>query len=206
MTLPTAAAAGSPRTVRRPPAAAGEARRRERAERDAAPAPPDQQAALLAEAANKSGLLWVDVPGDRAWPAWHVWVEGTAYVVSGPGSRRSPPCRRTWSSSCAARTPAAGCCGSPARAEPLTPQDPRWEPATSALKAARLDAPAGDVVGRWAAEATVTALVPQLPLLEGPGGYDDASGAAAPAPTPATTRTWQPWHLKGRPKRRRGTR
>ena len=93
-----------------------------------------------------------------------------------------------------------------ARAEPLTPQDPRWEPATNALKAARLNAPAGDVVGRWAAEATVTALVPQLPLLEGPGGYDDASGAAAPAPTPATTRTWQPWHLKGRPKRRRGTR
>src|SRR3954447_21666048 len=31
-----------------------------------ASAPPDQQAALLAEAANKSGLLWVDVAGDRA--------------------------------------------------------------------------------------------------------------------------------------------
>ena len=56
----------------------------------AAPPAPDPQGALLAEAATKSGLLWVDVPGDRAWPAWHVWVDGTAYVVSGPGEQVLP--------------------------------------------------------------------------------------------------------------------
>ena len=56
----------------------------------AAPPAPDPQAALLAEAATKSGLLWVDVPGDRAWPAWHVWVDGAAYVVSGPGEQALP--------------------------------------------------------------------------------------------------------------------
>jgi hypothetical protein len=169
-------------------------------------APPGQQAALLAEAANKSGLLWVDVPGDRAWPAWHVWVEGAAYVVSGPGEQTLPALPDDVVLVLRSKDTGGRLLRVPARAEPLTPQDPRWEPATDALKAARLNAPSGDVVGRWAAEATVTALVPQLPLLEGPGRYDDASGAAAPAPTPATTRTWQPWHFKGRPKRRRGTR
>ncbi len=46
--------------------------------------------ALFAEAANKSGLLWIDVPGDRAWPAWHVWADDTAYVVSGPGEQSLP--------------------------------------------------------------------------------------------------------------------
>ncbi len=29
-------------------------------------------------------------PG-RAWPAWHVWLDGAAYVVSGPGEQPLPP-------------------------------------------------------------------------------------------------------------------
>ena len=172
----------------------------------AAPPAPDPQEALLAEAATKSGLLWVDVPGDRAWPAWHVWVDGTAYVVSGPGEQALPELPESVVLVLRSKDTGGRLLRVAARAEPLRPEDARWEPATTALKAARLNAPAGDVVGRWAAEATVTALVPQLPLLEGPGGYDDASGAAAPAATPATTGTWRPWHLRGRPRRRRGTR
>ena len=47
-------------------------------------------AALLGEAMTKSGLLWIDVAGDRAWPAWHVWDDGAAYVVSGPGEQPLP--------------------------------------------------------------------------------------------------------------------
>ncbi len=172
----------------------------------AAPPAPDPQEALLAEAATKSGLLWVDVPGDRAWPAWHVWVDGTAYVVSGPGEQALPELPESVVLVLRSKDTGGRLLRVAARAEPLRPEDARWEPATTALKAARLNAPVGDVVGRWAAEATVTALVPQLPLLEGPGGYDDASGAAAPAATPATTGTWHPWHLKGRPRSRRGTR
>ena len=172
----------------------------------AAPPAPDPQEALLAEAATKSGLLWVDVPGDRAWPAWHVWVDGAAYIVSGPGEQAMPELPESVVLVLRSKDTGGRLLRVAARAEPLRPEDARWEPATTALKAARLNAPAGDVVGRWAAEATVTALVPQLPLLEGPGGYDDASGAAVPAATPATTGTWHPWHLRGRPRRRRGTR
>ena len=133
-------------------------------------APPDQQAALLAEAANKSGLLWVDVPGDRAWPAWHVWVEGTAYVVSGPGEQTLPALPQDVVLVLRSKDTGGRLLRVAARAEPLTPPDPRWEPAANALQAARLNAPAGDVVGRWAAEATVTALVPHGAPSRGPAG------------------------------------
>ena len=46
--------------------------------------------ALLSEAGKKSGILWIDIPGDRAWPAWHVWLDGTAFVVTGPGEQSLP--------------------------------------------------------------------------------------------------------------------
>jgi hypothetical protein len=57
-----------------------------------APAAPDAHAALLAEAAGKSGLLWIRPAGqDRSWPAWHVWHDGAVLVVSGPGEQELPP-------------------------------------------------------------------------------------------------------------------
>ena len=53
---------------------------------------------LVNEAATKSGLLWVRVPGGQTHPVWHVWHDdgderGTgpaAYVVSGPGEQHLP--------------------------------------------------------------------------------------------------------------------
>ena len=62
------------------------------------------------------------------------------------------------------------------------------------------------VVERWRAECAVTALTPFGNPVEGPGSYADSSGAAPPPPSRATTVRWHPWHLGGRPKRRRGTR
>ena len=110
-------------------------------------AAPDPQEALLAEAATKSGLLWVDVPGDRAWPAWHVWVDGAAYVVSGPGEQTLPELPESVVLVLRSKDTGGRLLRVAARAERLRPEDPRWEPATTALKAARLNAPAGDVVG-----------------------------------------------------------
>lgn len=46
--------------------------------------------ALLGEAMAKSGLLWIEVADDRTWPAWHVWDDGAALVVSGPGEQPLP--------------------------------------------------------------------------------------------------------------------
>ena len=52
--------------------------------------PPVNVTALFAEAATKSGLMWVQPPGDRAWPFWHAWAGDTVYAVSGPGEQTLP--------------------------------------------------------------------------------------------------------------------
>jgi hypothetical protein len=161
---------------------------------------------LLSAAAKKSGLLWIDVPGDRAWPAWHVWLDGTAYVVTGPGEQSLPVLPAELAVTFRSKDTGGRLVTVPAQASVVRPDDPRWEDATTALKASRLNSPAGDIVARWATEATVYALTPHGDPLEGPGSYSQESRAAQPAQTPATTSTWHPWHLKGRPKWRRGTR
>lgn len=162
--------------------------------------------AVVAEAGKKSGMLWIDVPDDRAWPAWHVWLDGTAYVVTGPGEQSLPVLPADLALTFRSKSTGGLLVTMPARASVLTPDDERWEAATTALKASRLNAPAGDTVARWASGATIYALTPHGDALEGPGSYSQESGVAQPFPTPATTRTWQPWHINGRPKWRRGTR
>ena len=162
--------------------------------------------ALLSEAGKKSGLLWINVPDDRAWPAWHVWLDDTAYVLTGPGEQSLPSLPPDVSLTFKSKTTGGLLVTVPALATVLTPDDERWEAAAAALKASRLNAPAGDTVARWAAEAIVYALTPRGDALEGPDGYSQESGVATPAPTPATTGLWRPWHYKGRPKWRRGTR
>ena len=161
--------------------------------------------ALLSEAGKKSGLLWIDVPGDRTWPAWHVWLDGTAYVLTGPGEQSLPALPADLAVTFRSKSTGGRLVTVPARAEVVTPEDKRWEDAAAALKASRLNAPAGDSVARWATEATVYALTPEGDALQSPGSYSEQSGAAEAALTPATTRTWQPYHFHGRPKWRRGT-
>lgn len=162
--------------------------------------------ALLSEAGKKSGLLWIDVPGDRSWPAWHVWLDGTGYVVTGPGEQHLPWLPTDVSVTFRSKDKGGRLVTVAARATIVKPDDQAWEPATEALKASRLNSPAGDTVARWAAEATVYSLTPHGDALQGPGSYSQETGAAQPASTPATTLTWRPWHYKGRPKWRRGTR
>ncbi len=166
---------------------------------------------LVAEAAGKSGLLWVEVPGDRAWPVWHVWVNGTAYVVSGPGEQPLPELPEEVVLQFRSKDNGARLVRIPAHTRKLAPEDAdlddEWRIATEALKASRLNAPPGDTVARWAHDNIITALQPYGEALESPGHYDDASGAAPPVPTDATTATWRPWHAQGRPavrRRRRG--
>ncbi len=166
--------------------------------------PAGNATALVGEAMTKSGILWVEVPGDRAWPVWHAWRGDTAYLVNGPGEQHLPWLPEEVTIILRSQDTGGRLLTVRARTSVLTDADPRWQPAVEALRAGRLNAPQ-DVVERWRAQCTVTALVPFGNLLEGPGSYDTASGASAVPETRATTATWRPWHWRGRPARRRGT-
>ena len=208
VTLPTARSRPARRARYAAPSRGGRARLADVSEQNATPsAPPDQQAALLAEAANKSGLLWVDVPGDRAWPAWHVWVEGAAYVVSGPGEQTLPalpqdvvlvlrskdtggrllrvagPRRAAH-----AAGPAVGAGHQRARRRPgSTPR----QATSSAAGPPRRPSP------RWCRSC---------PCWRAPAGTTTRPGPPRRRPRRPRPAPGSPWHLKGRPKRRRGTR
>ena len=177
-------------------------------------------AALVAEAMSKSGILWIEVDGDRAWPAWFAWAGDTAYVVNGLGEQQLPWLPEDVVLVLRSKDTGGRLLRVHARAEVLAPDTPAWAHAVTALKAIRLNA-VDDVEQRWRTRCAVTSLTPAtsgltapggsiapvelVGLVEGPGHYDDASGAAAPAPTRATTATWHPKHWRGRPSRRRGT-
>ncbi|HEX2705766.1 MAG TPA: hypothetical protein VHM65_08400, partial [Candidatus Lustribacter sp.] len=174
------------------------------------PSPPPPEVApvnvtaLIGEAMNKSGLLWIDVPGDRAWPAWHAWASDTAYVINGPGEQTLPWLPPEVTLLLRSKDTGGRLLRVAARAEVLPADSAAYAPAVEALRASRLNAPA-DVEDRWRAECTVTALRPYGPLVEGPGNMPTGNHIAKPPPTPATTATWLPKHLRGRPQRRRGT-
>jgi hypothetical protein len=153
--------------------------------------------ALLGEAMTKSGLLWIDVAGDRAWPAWHVWDDGAAYVVSGPGEQPLPWLPEEVRLILRSKDTGGRLLTVRARTHVLEPGTPEWGTAAELLRASRLNA-VDDSVTRWADGCTLTALVPFDAPLEAPGAYAADDARSAPARTAATTTSWRPWHWRGR--------
>jgi ADP-ribose pyrophosphatase YjhB (NUDIX family) len=124
-------------------------------------------AGLIAEACRRAGMMWLGVPDqDRPYPAWHIWSDGAAYLVTGPGEQPLPGLDgAAW----AAVTVAAGDPGGHyltwrARVSRVEPGSPDWEPVTGQLVAARLNpAPAADATPpqqRWATSGAVYRLTP----------------------------------------------
>jgi len=169
------------------------------------PDPPVNVTALFAEAATKSGLMWVEVPGDRAWPFWHAWTGDTVYAVSGPGEQTLPWLPEEVRLVARSKDTGGRLLTVHATTREVAPAEPEWAVATEALKAERLNA-TGDLLARWAEVCTVRAFTPFGAPLEAPGSYSTTSGAAPVPPSSATTATWRPWHWRGRPRRRRGNR
>lgn len=164
-----------------------------------------QDAALLAEAASRSGLVWLrPAGGQRAWPAWHVWHEGAVHVVSGPGEQQLPALTGEVDLLVRSKDTGERIITVPALATTLRPDDDRWLPAATALAASRLNSPVTPAAlpERWRSAATITRVEARGAATERPGSYDDASGAAEPPPAAGTTSTWRPWHLRGRRRRR----
>jgi hypothetical protein len=153
--------------------------------------------ALVSEAMSKSGIIWIDIPGDRAWPVWHVWIDETAYVVNGPGEQDLPWLPSEVRIILRSRDTGGRLVVVRALTKVLEPGTPAWSAAAEALKAERLNA-VDDCLTRWAHSCTITALHPFDAPLEGPGGYAADDRRAQAPETTATTSAWRPWHWRGR--------
>ncbi|MER5909073.1 hypothetical protein ABT124_00890 [Streptomyces sp. NPDC001982] len=145
--------------------------------------------ALVEEATKKSGLVWVKGAGAPAARAlWHVWHEGAVCLVGdGPGEQALPGLTDGGSAEVTVRSKDKGgrLVGWTATVSELAPGSPEWEAAVAELKGKRLNAPDGEAMTRrWLDECRVLRLVPTGATAPLP----DASLAAPPLPTPATTR------------------
>ena len=127
-------------------------------EQGAVPEHPDASAALaaalLGEAMTKSGLLWIEVDGDRTWPAWHVWDDGAALVVSGPGEQPLPWLPPEVRVILRSKDTGGRLLTVRAHVHVLEPGTPSGSAPPRLLRASRLNA-VDDSLTRWAAECTV---------------------------------------------------
>lgn len=144
--------------------------------------------ALVEEATKKSGLIWVRGTGP-ARALWHVWHEGAAHLVGdGPGEQPLPAGLTDGSTAevtVRSKDKGGRLVAWTASVAVPAPHSEEWEAAVAELKGKRLNAPdAEHVPERWARECRVLRLTPTGARTELP----DTSGAAAPLPSPATTR------------------
>lgn len=161
---------------------------------------------LVAVACAKAGLVWVTAEGRGTQAVWHVWHAGAVHLVVGGGEQPDPVPQGA--GTVEVQVPSKDDRGRlvtfTATVERLGPVHPDWEAAVFRLQAGRLNAPdAAELLARWATESSVLRLTPRGTPSEGPGHYDDGSGAVPLRRSPATTVTWHPFHLGGRTRRRR---
>lgn len=156
-------------------------------------APTVNVTALLAEAAAKSDIMWVEVPGERSFPVWYAWVADRFYVVSGSGEQMLPPLPEVVRVVLRSKDSGGRLMTVTATAHLLQPHTPSWESAVSALAAERLNA-TDDLAARWADSAAVHALHPYGPPVEAPGSHAHDAGRVTVLPAPPTTLGRRPWH------------
>jgi hypothetical protein len=166
-------------------------------------------AALTQELSKKTGVCWLRYdPGTGApvdHPAWHAWVDGALYVVSGGAEQPLPGIDEVETVEVVMRSKENGgrLLTWVGEVSVIPPGDERWGPATTALVSGRLNlddlATAAD---EWAEHSVVTRIAPTDRLAEAPGALDDDAHLAPPKPTPAITRGPLPRILHRRVKRR----
>ena len=125
--------------------------------------------ALIAEATKRAGLIWIKSPGaGRARPAWHIWQDGAAYLLTGPGEQPLPGLRPGDPVTVLVPSKDSGglltaWAGEASRVEPGSPE---WAAVIGPLAAGRLNAaPApgrSSPAARWAATCTVFRLQPAV--------------------------------------------
>lgn len=132
---------------------------------DVPPPHPLHVTRLLAEAASKSSVMWIQVPDGATYPVWFVWHDdgdprGTGpalYVVSGPGEQNLPWLPEDVEVIFRSKDSGGRLLTTAAATREIDPQDPDWAAAVEVLRGERLNA-TGDLVARWRESATIHVL------------------------------------------------
>ena len=164
-------------------------------------------AALIDEAAKKSGLVWVRAAGSghRAQPLWHLWQDGAVFVLTGGLEQPAPDglADRAFVT-VRSKDKRSRLVTFEATVDVLDPGSEQWAAVEPTLLGKRLNLPDGDAAGeRWRRECTLYRLTPTGEVAETPDEPTTASHAATPPPTPGRSRVPRPLHLRGRPRRNR---
>ena len=119
--------------------------------------------ARIGDATRQVGVIWVQLPGDRPRPLWHLWHNDAAYVVT--GGLEQPLPGDLSGGSAQVVTPGRTTSDQPltwvARLESVPPGTAGWDEVAPLLRAKRLNAPDGETQQeRWARESVLLRLVP----------------------------------------------
>lgn len=129
------------------------------------------QRALLDETLRKCALIWLRLgsPDAPAQPRWHAWVDGAAYVLTGPDEQPDPGLAGTDTVHVIARSKDTRhrLLEVDAAVRRVSAADPEWDKVVRSLVAGRLNVvDEAGAPSRWATPAyAVFALTPMLPLV-----------------------------------------
>jgi hypothetical protein len=119
--------------------------------------------ALIEEATKRSAVVWVTGSG-RAHPVWHVWRDGSAYVVTGGLEQPLPDVAPGGRAVVVVRSKAKQndrLVQWVADVSVVDPGTPEWDEIVPLLHAKRLNPPDGEEQPqRWARESVVLRLTP----------------------------------------------
>jgi hypothetical protein len=154
---------------------------------------------LVDEAMRKAAVAWLGVPGvARRYPVWCLWLDGSLYLVSGPGEQPAPGLAGAGGAEVTVRGDHGGRILTwPGEVGVVEPGGEEWARVVPQLAGKRLNATgtAEETAARWAAECVVSRLVPAGEPTEAGATLPDGAGAAPAPGSPATRRTRTPFRL-----------
>jgi hypothetical protein len=165
----------------------------------------DAIAALIEEATKKSGLIWVRPAGERqhAQPVWHLWQDGSAYVLTGGIEQAAPTLTDRAYVTVRSKDKGSRLVTWVADVGVVEPDSEQWAAVIPNLLGKRLNLPDGEAAAqRWAGECVLYRLTPTGDVTETPDQPTTHAHAVPPPPSPARSRVPRPLHLRGRPAQR----
>ena len=154
---------------------------------------------LIDEAIKKAAVAWIAAGDDAPRALWCLPIEGSLYVVSGPGEQHAPALADASRATVTLRGDHGGRIVTwVATVARVAPGGEAWETVAPQLAGKRLNASGSSeaLIGRWAADGcAVVRLTPTDEPVRGPADLPDTGEAAPSRDSPARVPVRRPWHL-----------